>query len=155
MTQREFLDTLKRALNGQVPPHVVTENLHYYDTYIYEEIGKGRLERDVMEELGDPRLLARTIIDAEESSRTSRRRQSSMYADVYEEDEGSSYGEPARGAFHLNKWVVFGVLFLILFLIGITLFFTFRAAFSILFSFRGVWVWAVILLIIYSLSRRR
>lgn len=155
MTQREFLNILRKALNGQVPPHVVTENLNYYDTYIYEEIQKGRLERDVMEELGDPRLLARTIIDAEESSRTGRRRQTSGYSEVYEDDGERYYEEPVRGAFHLNKWVVFGVLFLILFLIGTILFFTFRTAFSLLFSFRGIWVWAVILLIIYSLSRRR
>lgn len=155
MTQREFLDTLKKALNSQVPPHVVTENLNYYSTYIDEEIRKGRLERDVMEELGDPRLLARTIIDAEESSRNSRRRQSSGYTDIYEDDYKNNYEEPVRGALHLNKWVVLGVLFLILFLIGATLFFTFRAAFSLLFSFHGVWVWAIILLIIYSLSRKR
>ncbi len=155
MTQREFLDTLKRALNGQVPPHVVTENLNYYDTYIYDEIQKGRLWRDVLEELGDPRLLARTIIDAEESSRSGRRRQSSGYSDIYEDYSETNDEEPVRGAFHINKWVVFGVLFLVLFLIGTVLFFTFRAAFSLLFSFHGVWVWAIILLIIYSLSRRR
>ncbi|MCI9486693.1 MAG: DUF1700 domain-containing protein [Lachnospiraceae bacterium] len=154
MTQREFLDTLKRALNGQVPPHVVTENLSYYDNYIYEEIRKGRLERDVLEELGDPRLLARTIIDAEESSRKSRGQKSSRYSDIYEDDYAED-AEPVRGAFHVNKWVVFGVLFLILFLVCTALFFTFRTAFSLLFSFRGVWVWAIILLVIYSLSRRR
>ena len=152
MTQRDFLDTLKRALNGQVPPHVVTENLNYYSTYIYEEIRKGRLERDVLEELGDPRLLARTIIDVCDSSKESRRRRTSRYDDVY--DDGG-FEDAGRGAFHINKWVVFGVLFLILFLICITLFFTFRAAFTLLFSFRGVWVWAIVLLIIYSLSRRR
>lgn len=152
MTQREFLDTLKRALNGQVPPHVITENMNYYSTYIYEEIGKGRLERDILEELGDPRLLARTIIDVCASSKKSRRRQTSPYEDVYYDTDHEDSG---RSAFQINKWVVFGILFLVLFLICITLFFTFRAAFTLLFSFRGVWVWGIVLLIIYSLSRRR
>lgn len=153
MTQKEFLDTLKKALNGQVPPHIVTENLNYYDTYIYEETQKGRFERDILDELGDPRLLARTIIDAEDSSRESRsRHRTSRYDDVYYNEETD---RPGRGAFRINKWVVFGVLFLLLFLIGTVLFFTFRTAFSLLFSFHGVWVWAIILLIIYSLSRRR
>ncbi|MCI9068373.1 MAG: DUF1700 domain-containing protein [Lachnospiraceae bacterium] len=151
MTQREFSDTLKKALNGQVPPHVVTENLNYYADYIYGEMQKGRLERDVLEELGDPRLLARTIIDAEDSSRAGRRR-ASGYADVYEDGDT---GEAGRGAYHINKWVVFGVLFLILFLICMILFFTFRTAFSLLFSFRGIGFWAFLLLIIYGLSRRR
>lgn len=153
MTQREFLDILKRALNGQVPPHVVTENLNYYDTYIYEEIRKGRLERDILEELGDPRLLARTIIDAEDSSRENRsRRDSSGYGDVYYDEKSDDSG---RRAFHVSKWMVLGIFFLILFLICTILFFTFRAAFTLLFSTHGIWFWAIVLLIIYSLSRRR
>ncbi len=152
MTQRDFLDTLKKALNGQVPPHVVTENLNYYNTYLYDEIQKGRPEREVLEELGDPRLLARTIIDAEESSRSGRRRQTFEYGSVY--DEGGNE-DPVRGAFHINRWAVLGILFLILFSVCAALFFTFRAAFSLLFSFHGIWVWAVILLLIYGLSRRR
>ena len=153
MTQREFLDTLKRALDGQVPPHVVTENLTYYDTYIYEEARKGRLERDILNELGDPRLLARTIIDAEASSRESRGRyRSSGYEETYYDN---GYSEPVRGAFHINKWVLLGILFLILFLICTILFFTFKAAFTLLFSFHGIWFWAIVLLIIYSLSRKR
>ena len=37
--------------------------LRYYDDYIRSERQKGRSEADIMEELGDPRLIARTILD--------------------------------------------------------------------------------------------
>ena len=65
MTQAEFLDTLKRALNGQTDPQVVSENLKYYQSYISDELRKGRRESEILDELGDPRLIARSILDAE------------------------------------------------------------------------------------------
>ena len=64
MNREEFLQGLTEALSGQVSPEVLQENLRYYSDYIYTEVGKGRSESQVMEELGSPRLIARTIIDA-------------------------------------------------------------------------------------------
>lgn len=63
MSKGEFLQGLQDALSGMVPPAVVQENLRYYEDYIRTEVKNGRRESEVMEELGDPRLIARTIID--------------------------------------------------------------------------------------------
>ena len=63
MNREEFLRGLENALSGNVPPSVVRDNLRYYDDYIRSEHQKGRSESDIMEELGDPRLIARTILD--------------------------------------------------------------------------------------------
>lgn len=63
MNREEFLRGLQNALSGEVPPSVVRDNLRYYDDYIRTEIQNGRSEAQVMEELGDSRLIARTIID--------------------------------------------------------------------------------------------
>ena len=38
MRKEEFLQTLRRALTGDVPPGVVEENIRYYDGYISEEV---------------------------------------------------------------------------------------------------------------------
>ena len=62
MTKQEFLEKLRLALNGKVAGNVVTENLQYYEDYINTEIRKGRSEEEVLASLGDPRLIARTII---------------------------------------------------------------------------------------------
>lgn len=64
MTKQEFMDKLRLALNGKVPGNVVTENLQYYEDYINTEIRKGKSEEEVLAALGDPRLIARTIITA-------------------------------------------------------------------------------------------
>ena len=64
MRREEFLHGLEASLSGNVPPSVVRENLRYYDDYTRTELEKGRAEAEVMEELGEPRLIARTIMDA-------------------------------------------------------------------------------------------
>lgn len=63
MNKEDFLRGLQSALSGEVPPTVVRDNLRYYDDYIRTEMQNGRDEEQVMGELGDPRLIAKTIID--------------------------------------------------------------------------------------------
>jgi len=64
MGKQEFIDGLKSALNENVSPSLVMENIKYYEDYIDAQIRQGRFEAEVMESLGEPRLIARTIIDA-------------------------------------------------------------------------------------------
>lgn len=63
MDRYEFVSTLRAVLNGEVPSSVVEDNVRYYDSYISQEIAGGKSEREVLESLGDPRLIAKTIID--------------------------------------------------------------------------------------------
>lgn len=64
MTKIEFLDGLRTALSSDVTAQEMQENLSYYSQYIDDEIRKGRTEQEVLDELGDPWIIARTIIDA-------------------------------------------------------------------------------------------
>lgn len=66
MTKTEFLEALRRALNGNMAAASVEDNLKFYDTYFITETAKGRTESDILSGLGDPRILARTLIDAAE-----------------------------------------------------------------------------------------
>ena len=63
MTRFEFTENLRKALSGRVSHQGVNENVAYYENYIDTEIKKGRSEEAVLEELGDPRWIAKTIID--------------------------------------------------------------------------------------------
>ena len=65
MTKEEFLEGLKRALFSTGSQSLIEYNLDYYSSYIDGEIAKGRSMDDVMNELGDPRLIANSIIVAE------------------------------------------------------------------------------------------
>ena len=65
MNRQEFIDKLQEALAGEISAGDLQSNLAYYRDYISSEISRGRTEEEVMAELGDPRLIARTIIDAQ------------------------------------------------------------------------------------------
>lgn len=63
MEKQEFLEKLRTALSGRLAAEVVTDTVHYYEDYINTETRLGREEQEVMTSLGDPRLIARTIIE--------------------------------------------------------------------------------------------
>lgn len=62
MTVQEFLNILEQTLTGEIPAQEVRSNLQYYRDYIQSKKGV-KTEAEIMLELGDPRLIARTIID--------------------------------------------------------------------------------------------
>lgn len=64
MNKQEFIDKLRAALNGRISTGLVEENARYYTDYIDTEIRKGRGEEEVLASLGDPRLIAKSIIQA-------------------------------------------------------------------------------------------
>lgn len=61
MRRQEFIEQLRIALQGTIPQEKLNEHLRYYDNYIMEEARKGRTEEQVIEDLGDPRLIAKTL----------------------------------------------------------------------------------------------
>ncbi len=62
MTRQEFLTRLREALESELDRRTVQENVDYYNSYIIEETAKGRQESDVIAELGDPWVIARSVI---------------------------------------------------------------------------------------------
>lgn len=68
MTRTEFLDKLKEALKGSLSDREVQENVEYYAQYIAEETRQGKSEEEILSMLGDPWILARTIIDASDGT---------------------------------------------------------------------------------------
>ena len=66
MTKQEFLEELRKAISSRVSSATVNDNVSYYEEYIATQTRMGRTEEEVLDELGDPRLLARSIAEAEE-----------------------------------------------------------------------------------------
>ena len=69
MTRQEFLEELKNSLAGEVSAEVMMDSYRYYSAYIDEEMRKGKSEEEVLEELGKPGLIARSIIAAQSGER--------------------------------------------------------------------------------------
>lgn len=66
MTRQEFLQELRIALQGEVNQAAINEHIRYYEGYIVEESRKGKSEEEVIAQLGNPRLIAKTLIDTTE-----------------------------------------------------------------------------------------
>lgn len=69
MNRSEFLNKLREALENDLNAQAVQENIEYYDSYIRSEIKNGRTEKEILDMLGDPWVIARTIINSAENER--------------------------------------------------------------------------------------
>lgn len=97
MYHNKFLSSLREALEGNMSEQAIKDNIQYYKTYIEDEVKKGRIEKEVIEELGDPWIIAKTLIEAPGGKQT------------YEgtaEDNVSQYEEQERKVhiFGLDTW---------------------------------------------------
>lgn len=90
MDRQDFIDKLRATLSGRLPSSAVADNVNYYEDYINVEIRKGRAEADVLMELGDPRLIAKTIIQTSGSADSSYSGADSIYS------TGSAYSGTDR-----------------------------------------------------------
>ena len=51
MTRAEFLESLRRALNGNMSAAAVEDNIQFYNGYFSSQTAQGRSEQDVLREL--------------------------------------------------------------------------------------------------------
>ena len=80
MTKQEFLDGLRRSLASGLEAEKINEHIRYYSDYIDSRIRMGITEEEVMASLGEPRLIAKTLLGMEGVE---------TVAEEYVEDENS------------------------------------------------------------------
>ena len=91
MTKKQFMEELRSSLEGMVSPMVMQQNLNYYENYINKQIKNRRTEADVLNELGNPRLIARSIIDANGKD------DGYVQSDIYEDEQEKQEEKTQRG----------------------------------------------------------
>lgn len=87
MNKDLFIATLRTCLEGEIPGVQIAENVRYYEDYINMQIRSGKTEEEVMNELGDPRFIAKSILVSRGVTSSN-----SFTEDVYEEDGESGDG---------------------------------------------------------------
>ena len=155
MSKKDFLNLLKQSLSGEVNHDIIEQNIKYYDQYISSQNGR---ERDVIETLGDPRLIARTIIESNKIAK-----QKGVYSGY--QAHSSDYNEQTRNSNDAQKKQGSGIFKLfnikwyhkVIFFLIIIMFFWFVVTIGkILFSF--IYAFAVpliLLMLVYMLFRKR
>ncbi|WP_461810010.1 DUF1700 domain-containing protein [Faecalimonas sp.] len=110
MNHNKFLSSLREALEGNMSEQAIKDNIQYYKTYIEDEVKKGRTEKEVIEELGDPWMIAKTLIESPGGKQTYERATEDTM-DLYEAQERKVH------IFGLDVW--WKKLLLILSIVGI------------------------------------
>ncbi|POP30195.1 DUF1700 domain-containing protein [Lactonifactor longoviformis] len=110
MSKGEFLDTLRSKLTGEIPPGKVRENIDYYSQYINDKVRTGIAEQDVIQMLGDPLLIARTIIDTQGCSEATDSGTAYSYETDPQESRGRSFGRSKT----MKTWQILVIVLVIL-----------------------------------------
>ncbi len=153
MTRDDFLTELEDALNGSVKPALVNENLRYYEEYIETEKRKGKSEDAVLEELGDPRLIARTIIDTADTR--DKRGMDAVYDYGETVEDGDTEGSPEEGNIKITK-ISGPRVMLVLAAVLIIFFLIFTAALFLVGSFIvAFWPAIIVAAVIWAILRSR
>lgn len=127
---------LGESLYHEVSDQEYTNSIQYYSDYIDEAIASGQAEEDVIEQLGNPRLLAKTIIDVK-GNQTRDNVDDFVYQDGRESKEEDLFQKGQRQWYHKDisiKWyeklgmILVGIIF-VLIVLGIL-----GVAFSILWN---------------------
>jgi len=108
MSRQDFIDALKRALYGKTDDFTLADHIQYYESYIAQEVATGKSEQEVLNELGDPRLIARTLLEAADTK-------ASSYTEYIVTDQDDSSPEPEVRIRRYEGWKAVAVtVFLIL-----------------------------------------
>ena len=97
MNKEAFIDTLRRALYGKVSDYELTDHVSYYEDYIQSQVRSGCDEQQVLDELGDPRLIARTLLDTDVDNGQLDYEEYSTYSDDAQNTQSSSRN-------HVHVW---------------------------------------------------
>jgi uncharacterized membrane protein len=161
MDKLEFLALLRQALRGEVDSDIIEKNISYYEQYI--KAGSKEEEAKIIEELGDPRLIAKTIIEADKAAKERGKYQGthSFRSERYTEEDNLNWEqqwEEENSGFHPKtffttltwKHKLIAILFFILLFVFIAI--VGRVLVGVLFTFGPI----IILVILLSyLFRRR
>lgn len=92
MDRAQFLETLRSQLTGKMHAEKIEAHLRYYEDYIQSQVRGGKSEADVLAALGDPRLIARTLLDTDTSSPDENGEEAYAYSDSRQKQGYSETG---------------------------------------------------------------
>ena len=100
-------------MEGQVPVNEIEDSVLYYRDYFSRQEAAGRTEQEILEELGSPRLIAKSIIETKGGEQI-------YYEDTYEEQVNEEEGSPRVFVFDsfLTKIGCLAAVIIVIMLIG-------------------------------------
>ena len=122
MRSSDFLLQLKKALENELSAAQVQDKVEYYKNYIKEEMKSGKSEQEVMNMLGDPWAIAKTILLEEKMSGT----QESFNSEEVWSNQEQTHQSQKIHLFGLDTWwkkaaAILGLIAIIILIISLIL----------------------------------
>lgn len=105
MRSEEFLLSFREALVGEVSDTIIQENVRFYQQYIQKQIQQGHTEEEVLESLGNPRLLAKTIIEREKFKESDSYEEKETYRERNNYYNDQQTTKASGRSFHIPSWL--------------------------------------------------
>lgn len=168
MTKYEWLNNLRESLMVELPLNEIDQNMQYYRNYIETE-SRTRSEEEVLQSLGEPRLIAKTIIDTYQMQRGASgynaydQEAGYDYTDAFERFKTSDYNtqayqerENSNGTFYYHveglRWYHKALLYVLLALVLVIVVFIGGIILKLFFS---IGIPVLCILFIYRLIKQR
>ena len=124
MDKKLFLETLRQALTGEVSSDVVEDNIRYYDQYIGDRTREEEIK--ILNELGNPRLIAKTIIETNKSMKqkyNNYQKTKYSFEEEQEETPQSNQGGNSTSFFaRLKWWQKLAMIFVVIIIFAVLIF---------------------------------
>ena len=148
MEKQEFLTQLQSELEGSLSEAEIREQIDFYGRYIEEEAIKGTSEAAVIDDLGDPWIIARTIIEKKErqTGETYHAEQTKAEQDA-QTDKDYAHNQRTGGAFTYIMVLVVAILIIVA-IIG-------TAVGALAFLYRNLPILFVIVIVLWIIHRIR
>ena len=144
MTKQEFLDILGKALRRELSVQEAEKNLEYYEQYISQRVRDGMTEAQVLAELGNPRLIAKTILQVEQQKEDAEDGAESVYTEdsdgnFREEKAEEESGIKIRSLSGIKAWLILALILVIVFVLLKTAFVIAWKLLPLLLLGGGIW----------------
>lgn len=110
MDKYEFIRQLNAFLKGKVSDRELSDTISYYQDYIDMEMKKGKSEAEVLQSLGSPRLLAKTIAQT-------RGKESGQETEQDPQDWNKAANKVHFGRVSVPLWLVMVIILLVVVLV--------------------------------------
>lgn len=140
MDKQTFLNQLRNQLSGRIPPAEMEGHISYYDNYISARVRQGEYEEDILAELNNPTLIAKSIISASMAKDESH----DTYDNLSEDRGDRPVFKGGKFALTAPMWIRAGVVLLIIILI---------IALIIKLFIATIPIWIILAIILYLKNR--
>lgn len=153
MSKDDFMDGLGKSLTGKVDETEYRNQMEFYSSYISKEIASGRSEEEVVKELGDPRLIAKTIIQTYSLKDDPIKRQyRERYSETYNHNEEDYYTERQESRVHRVRNIL-RIILLVIIVLSVLAFVSRVIIGALPFLLTLIVVWSIISIIYQFMDR--